>query len=104
MGDLWKDNDLIFSGYDGNPLDPGNLERRVFKPSLQKAGMRQIRFHDLRHTNVALRIKAGEHPKRIQNQIGHASIQVTLDTYGHLMEETNPEAAEKLQNLISWVS
>lgn len=50
--------------------------------------------------SFTVRIQAGEHPKRMQRQLGHASIQVTLDVYGHLMEEVNQEAAERLQTLI----
>lgn len=98
LGGDWQD--LIFTNIVGKPVDSGNLTARIFKPALRRAGIREIRIHDLRHTNAALRIQAGEHPKRIQRQLGHASIKVTLDTYGHLMEETNPEAAERLQGLI----
>jgi integrase len=60
----------------------------------------KIRFHDLRHTYASLLINQGEHPKYIQNQMGHSSIKVTMDVYGHLMEDTNPEAASKLGNSI----
>ena len=49
-----------------------------------KAQLRQIRFHDVRHTFVSLLIEQGAHPKYIQEQAGHSSIQVTMDTYGHL--------------------
>lgn len=100
MGPEYQRMDLIFPNQTGSPLDPGNLTNRIFKPTLRRAGIREIRIHDLRHTNAALRIQAGEHPKRMQRQLGHASIQVTLDVYGHLMEETNQEAAERLQTLI----
>ena len=58
-----------------------------------------IRIHDLRHTYAALLIAQNANPKYIQAQLGHASIQVTLDTYGHLMPEVSREMVEKL----SWI-
>lgn len=70
--------------------------RRGFYPTLRKAGIRKIRFHDLRHTYASLLIRQGEHPKYIQSQKGHWSIKVTIDIYGHLMEATNHEAANKI--------
>src|SRR3546814_9767266 len=51
------------------------------------------RFHDLRHTSVALAIAAGAHPKAIQSRMGHSSINVTLDRYGHLFPELDEAIA-----------
>ncbi len=59
-----------------------------------------MRFHDLRHTNVALRLEQGQNIKYIQNQLGHASIQTTIDRYGHLLKEVNTEQALKLENAL----
>ena len=61
-----------------------------------------LRFHDLRHTNVALRIEQGQNIKYIQNQLGHASIQTTLDRYGHLIKEVNSEQAKKLDTILGF--
>ena len=58
-----------------------------------------MRFHDLRHTYASLLIKNGEHPKYIQKQLGHKSIKTTMDVYGHLMEGTNTESADKIAGL-----
>ena len=66
---------------------------------LRKAGLRRIRFHDLRHTHTSLLIAQGAHPKYIQAQLGHASIQTTLDRYGHLMPEIHGAEARKLDRL-----
>jgi integrase len=57
-----------------------------------------MRFHDLRHTHAAMLIAQGEHPKVIQNRLGHSSIKVTLDTYGHLFEGLDEAAAERLDD------
>ena len=53
----------------------------------------QCRFHDLRHTSVALAIRSGAHPKAIQMRMGHSSITVTLDRYGHLFPELDEAIA-----------
>jgi integrase len=53
-------------------------------------------FHDLRHTYASLLIEQGAHPKYIQEQMGHSSIQVTMDVYGHLFPSSNREWAGKL--------
>jgi integrase len=60
----------------------------------------RIRFHDLRHTYASLLIAQGAHPKYIQAQLGHASIQTTLDRYGHLMPEMHDADARKLDRLV----
>lgn len=55
-----------------------------------------MRFHDLRHSQAAMLIAQGEHPKVIQNRLGHSSIKTTLDTYGHLFDGLDEAAAERL--------
>jgi Phage integrase family len=60
--------------------------------------LRLIRFHDLRHTFVSLLIEKGAHPKYIQEQGGHSSIQVTMDTYGHLFPSRDSGWTDKLDD------
>lgn len=60
--------------------------------------MRRIRFDDLRHTYATLLIAQGESPKYIQAQMGHASIQGTMDRYGHRLPDVNQQAARPLEN------
>jgi integrase len=78
-------NDLVFRTTTGEPIRRRKFRYRVWLPALKKAGVDRPwpRVHDLRHTSVALTIKAGAHPKAIQARAGHASIQTTLDVYGH---------------------
>jgi len=94
--------DLVFCNSKGKPLEPDNLVKRQFLPALRRAKLRRMRFHDLRHTNVALRIEQGQNIKYIQNQLGHASIQTTLDRYGHLIKEVNAEQAKKLDTVLGF--
>jgi len=59
-----------------------------------------VRFHDLRHTFGSLKIEQGENIYYVQRQMGHSSIQVTIDIYGHLLKNRKPEAAAKTDALI----
>ena len=97
-----EDSDFLFCNADGKPLSPDSLVRRQFLPALERAGVKRVRFHDLRHTNVALRLEQGQNIKYIQNQLGHASIQTTIDRYGHLLKEVNKEQAMKLENALDF--
>jgi len=90
------ESDLIFPTEEGTPENAANLLYRRFFPALRRAGLERMRFHNLRHTYASLLIAQGEHPKYIQSQLGHSSINVTMDIYGHLMETVNHEAAGKL--------
>ena len=103
-GPNYNDYDLIFCQPDGKPIDPDNLVRRNFHKVLEAAGLRQIRFHDLRHKCASLLIAQGESPKYIQRQLRHASITTTLNTYGHLMPEVRRAAAERMDATLFWGS
>ncbi len=89
-----KDN-LVFPNGAVNHEKHVNRLRPGFYPALRRAELRHIRFHNLRHTFASLLIVNNEHPKYIQKQLGHSSIKVTMDVYGHLMEEVNTESADK---------
>jgi integrase len=88
--------ELVFASPDGQPIDPDNFMKRDWARALRRANLRRIRFHDLRHTYASLLIAQGAHPKYIQAQLGHASIQTTLDRYGHLMPQMHEAEARKL--------
>ena len=76
------------------------VAHRVFKKILRGADLRNMKFHCLRHTCAALNISDGANLKFIQEQLRHASIQETLDTYGHLLPEKHHEEARRLDALI----
>jgi len=95
---------LMFPNEQGEPIEPTYLTRMQFYPALKAAGIKQIRFHDLRHTYASLLIKQGENLKYIQSQMGHANPSVTLNTYSHLFGTVNQEAACRLENTILEVS
>jgi integrase len=91
---------LIFPNELGKPMEHRNLIRRIFEPALTRAGLRKVRFHDLRHSYAAALISAGENPKWIQKQLGHSSIMVTMDTYGHLLPDIENNASARLEKAL----
>ena len=99
-GDKYQNQDLIFATPLGTWVHPSNTTNRVFHPTLKAAGIRQIRFHDLRHTCASLLIAQNESPKYIQTQLRHASFEMTFDRYGHLFPDSNKEAASRLDQAI----
>ena len=84
---------MVFANAAGNPLSASSFLTHHFSKAQAAAGV-SCRFHDLRHTSVALAIAAGAHPKAIQSRMGHSSINVTLDRYGHLFPELDEAIAE----------
>lgn len=95
-----NDLDLVFPNQHGKPIVHSNLLRQHFWPSLKKAGIPQIRFHDMRHTFASMLIDQGENIKYIQAQMGHSSPTVTFNTYAHLLKPTNQRAARTLEETI----
>ena len=92
--------DLVFCTGDGTPMDAQNMVKRQFLPALSRAGLRRIRFHDLRHTYTTLLIAQGENVKFIQSQLGHTSIEMTLDRYGHLLPDAHRGVGQRLDSQI----
>ncbi len=86
-GSLWQDTDLVFTTITGTPLNVGNLIYRSFRPLLKRAGLPQIRIHDLRHTAATLLLGKGVHPKIVQEMLGHSTITQTMDTYSHVLPD-----------------
>jgi len=82
----------------GTQIDPSNL-RKLFNRLLTDAKMRRVRFHDLRHTFASLLLQNGESPAYVKEQMGHSSIQVTVDIYGHLVPGGNRQAVDRLDDM-----
>jgi integrase len=75
--------DWVFLGPSVQRLSASTLRKALYR-SLEAAGLRHVRFHDLRHTFASLLIQQGANPKYIQEQLGHGTISVTLNIYCHL--------------------
>ena len=91
----------VFCNEAGNPIDKNNLVRRSYKPLLKRAEIPERRFHDLRHTHATLLLLQGEHPKVVQERLGHATISITLDTYSHVLPSMQKDAAARIGDLFS---
>jgi integrase len=89
--------ELLFSNKE-NTIEQ-NYIRRIHERLLRKAGLRKIRVHDLRHTYSSLLLSQGESPVYVKEQLGHHSIQMTVDIYGHLIPSSNRQAVNRLDDL-----
>jgi integrase len=90
---------LVFTSTDGGVLRRHNFSRRQWKPATKAAGLGDLRIHDLRHTAAALMISVNESPETVKRQLGHSSIKVTFDVYGHLFPSSMEALAEGLDRL-----
>lgn len=84
---------LIFTNELGNLLQPRNFLRN-FKGALKSSGIDLIRFHDMRHTFALLSLQQGVDIKTLQSDLGHESIETTLDRYGHVNQDMKRDAVK----------
>jgi integrase len=86
----------VFCSAEGGYLRKPNFLRRVYRPVLERAGLPLLRFHDLRHTAATLMLLNDVNVKVVSERLGHASIQLTLDTYSHVLPSMQRTAAAKM--------
>ncbi|MEK4236437.1 site-specific integrase [Paenibacillus sp. FSL H7-0714] len=89
---IYQDNDLVICTALGTPVSPRNLNRS-FTKLVEKAEVKKIRFHDLRHTHVVMLLKARENNKRIADRLGWSSVKM-IDRYAHVMPDMQQETAD----------
>ena len=99
MGIPLADGDLVFSAL-GKPLRPRTVSR-AWTILAARCGLPVIRFHDARHTHASLLLKQGRHPKIVSERLGHAGIEITLDTYSHVAPGLQQAAAEAFDKLVT---
>ena len=83
---------LVFGHVDGTPRAPAVLTH-AFSKLVRRIGLIGARLHDMRHTHASLLLQQGVHPKVVSERLGHANIQITLDTYSHLLPGMQEAAA-----------
>ena len=88
----------LFHNENGGRIDIDNLRKRVFYKCLEKAGLRRIRLHDIRHTYATLRIMKGDNIVDVSNQLGHSDISITLKTYTHWMPGSKKSEVDELDS------
>ena len=87
----------LFQSPHGTQIDPSKL-RKLFNRLLTDATLRRVRFHDLRHSFASLLLQNGESLTYVKEQMGHSSINVTVDIYGHLVPGGNRQAVDGLDD------
>lgn len=100
FGEQYRDYGLVFTVPGGAPIDKGNLARRDFKPLLKRAGLPDIRFHDLRHSTASILLEMGVNPKIVQELLGHSQISITMDIYSHAIPGLQKEAVKKMKQAL----
>ncbi len=93
--------EFIFPAASGSFIDPDVFGSEIWAPIAKHANMPDTRFHDLRHFFASQLIANGENPKYVQDQLGHSSIQVTFDTYGHLFPLKGAESARRYEKAMA---
>lgn len=117
LGEAYQKNDLVFCTVDGRPMDPRNLLRlhtntikKINKKIEKEAEEKNIKdykllpkvsFHDLRHTFATMLLEMNEHPKVVQEILGHTKISITLDIYSHVSNDLKEQAAARLDGLLT---
>jgi integrase len=92
--------DLVFTRPDGSPLD-GTVVTHEFHRVLDRAGLPQRRFHDLRHSCASLLLAQGVAARVVMEILGHSQIAITMNTYTHVIPELRQDAARRMESLLS---
>lgn len=98
-GSCWQEHDYVFCTPLGEHIHPGHDILEVFKTILKRAGLPEVRFHDLRHGAATQLLGMGVHPKIVQERLGHHDIGTTMDTYSHVLPTMQEGVMKQLNTL-----
>jgi integrase len=108
LGRIPRSDHLVFANAEDKPIAPGVLSHN-FARIANRAGLENVRFHDLRHTFASLMLLPGAKPKVISEALGHSSVAFTMDVYPHIIEGMRQDAImlldgvlPKAKNGVSW--
>jgi integrase len=99
LGTSWINTDFIFTSAVGTPIDPRNFYRE-FTKICRDAGMGDWHPHELRHSAASLMLAQGVKLQVVSQVLGHASIRMTADVYGHILDPDRQEAADAMGTLL----
>ncbi len=99
LGKILSLDDLVFTSITGEPLNPSVLGHN-FRRVAVRAGLKGVRFHDLRHTFASLMLLRGAKPKVISEALGHSSVAFTMDVYSHIIEGMQSDAMALLDEVL----
>jgi integrase len=89
----------VFCSLQGGIMSAQNLRKRTFKPILQRAGLPDMRFHDLRHTHASTLLSKGKSIKAVSRRLGHSSVSITLEVYAHVLPGDDLALADAVQTM-----
>ncbi|TDX59008.1 tyrosine-type recombinase/integrase [Orenia marismortui] len=98
--DYNTEHNLVFCKENGVPYSPSTANNR-FKKVADTIGLEGFGLHSLRHTHATLLLKAEVHPKIVQERLGHSSINLTLDTYSHVIPSMQKESVDKFDDIMN---
>jgi integrase len=100
-GGRWRvEHDLVFRSTIGSPLEGTNVTK-LFQRIVKEAGLGHMRFHDLRHSYASIALAHGVTLHTVSKLLGHSSITLTSDTYGHLLKSSAVDAAEAMDRALA---
>ena len=94
----WYEQGLVFCNRHGRFLFPEVVLKQIHA-LLARAGLPEMRFHDLRHTMATILLESDVHPKKVQERLGHSSIAITINTYSHVLPSIYQDVARELDDL-----
>ncbi|HEY3007900.1 MAG TPA: site-specific integrase [Micromonosporaceae bacterium] len=98
-GEMWQDHGLVFATTIGTPLEPRNVNRR-FEELRKAAGLEWLHLHDLRHAFATFLLDQGEDLRTVMELLGHSTIRLTADTYGHVLPARARQAATAIDRVL----
>ncbi len=99
-GDKWTETDLVFTTPTGKPIEATKISKD-FHRHLDRAGLAQRRFHDLRHSCATFLLVQGVSPRVVMEVLGHSQISLTMNTYTHVLPELRRQAADRMDELLN---
>lgn len=100
-GSLWVDSGHVFATLHGRPYHAATITR-AFQAALDRAGLPRCRFHDLRHAAATVLLAEGMTLEDVKNLLGHSSITLTSNTYGHVLEQRQWQVARAMDAVLGW--
>lgn len=102
-GSLWQNNNFVFCNEIGEHLSPHTVYHN-YKKIVSSIGLPDARLHDLRHSFAVASFRAGDDPKTVQANLGHATASFTLDVYAHATEEMKRASANRMDEFIKGIT
>ena len=97
----WRDQDLVFTGAQGQPLDGPGMLRRSFYPFLERTGLPRIQFRDLRSSAATLISLEGVNPKEVADLLGHSDTSITLERYTRISSASHGGATRAMEAILA---